>query len=231
MICNVLTKPIVFAGPSLDLCDNLSQFEIKPPIKRGDLDLLITHSKPRTLVILDGVFGSNLAISPTECRQAIEMGHTLIGGSSMGALRASELWSVGMMGFGDVYNLFRIGKLKSDADVAVSYNKKLNQELTLSIVHVRHILNILCQQQALSVAFARTLLLTARKIHWSERFPELLLDAWKESGLESGLLNKLTTMFSDISFNPKKRDASYIISLFTSGLWPQQHHMKGEAHA
>jgi hypothetical protein len=224
MLLANLKKPVLFAGPSLELCDqNLigGAFECKRPIKRGDLEQLIDGRKRvGTIIILDGVYGSNLAITPTECRQAIKAGWTLIGGSSMGALRASELWSVGMMGLGNVYNLFRIGKLKSDADVAVSYNKDFQEELTLSIVYIRSVLGQLCNQKVVDVATARQLLLAARKIAWFERFPNLLLDAWRRKGVDSNSLSKMKELFLNPNFNPKKRDASYIISLITSALWP-----------
>jgi hypothetical protein len=218
----------IYAGPSLALTDSTLKEIVKPPIRRGDLELLLQTSHPGIIVILDGIYGSNLAITPTECREAIKAGWRLIGGCSMGALRASELWPVGMIGHGDIYSLFRVGKLHSDADVAVSYTKSMQEELTLSIVHIRYVLSVLCCQNEMNVARARRLLLLAKEIPWFERFPNLLLEHWKLNKVAVTTLEKAETLFSNPNYHPKKRDAKYIISLLTQSLWPLTYTSYGE---
>src|SRR6185437_14796746 len=46
-------------------------------------------------------------------------GVTVAGSSSMGALRAAELWPLGMRGFGKVFRLYRDGEIDGDDEVAV----------------------------------------------------------------------------------------------------------------
>lgn len=224
MLQHTKKKTIIYAGPSMD-SSNIAldqRFEIKPPIKRGDFKSLADQKSSGCIVILDGVYGSKLAITPTECREMIEAGWTLLGGASMGALRASELWSVGMIGLGDIYNLFRMGQLRSDADVAVSYNKNLTEELTLSIVHVRYILGQLHYKNVIDKITARQLLLKARKIAWFERFPELLLDYWGQLKIDTNILNKTRDLFLDPTQHPKKKDGKYILSCLNSWPWPSE---------
>jgi hypothetical protein len=43
----------------------------------------------------------------------------IVGASSMGALRAAELDSMGMVGIGTVYQYYRDGIIESDDDVAI----------------------------------------------------------------------------------------------------------------
>ena len=52
--------------------------------------------------------------------KALDNGITVVGGSSMGALRASELDDLGMVGIGYVYKAYRTGAITSDDDVALS---------------------------------------------------------------------------------------------------------------
>ena len=42
-----------------------------------------------------------------------------MGASSMGALRAAELSQFGMVGIGEVYQAFKLGRLEDDDEVAI----------------------------------------------------------------------------------------------------------------
>jgi hypothetical protein len=46
-------------------------------------------------------------------------GVTVAGSSSMGALRAAELWRFGMRGYGEVFRLYRDGEIDGDDEVAI----------------------------------------------------------------------------------------------------------------
>ena len=82
-------KTIVFFGPSIAESEvrRLAAVTHAPPIKRGDLAAVEDHD---VYVILDGEFGQNMSVSPKEILSLLERGKTVIGASSMGALRASE---------------------------------------------------------------------------------------------------------------------------------------------
>lgn len=99
-------KTIVFSGPSIGEAEvhRLAAVTHAPPIKRGDLAAVDGYD---VVVILDGEFGQNISVSPKEILDVLDRGKTVIGASSMGALRASELDRCGMIGVGWVYDRFR----------------------------------------------------------------------------------------------------------------------------
>src|SRR5262245_52797920 len=115
--------PIVFGGPSLSSVSeqHLKAVELRPPAARGDLAALLTR-EPGTALLVDGLFGSSMAVSPAECRDLLMNGWILCGAASIGAIRAAELWSVGMIGFGEIYSLMRLDKIQRDDEVAVAYH-------------------------------------------------------------------------------------------------------------
>jgi len=100
---------IVFAGPSA--CgigrSRVSGLRWLPPVRRGDSDHLLERSRRAgVLVICDGIFGSEPAVSHSELCRAMDAGWSIWGVSSIGAIRAHELRFDGMRGFGYVYNQF-----------------------------------------------------------------------------------------------------------------------------
>jgi hypothetical protein len=77
---------------------------------------------PQFVGIVDGEFYQNLAVSPKEILPLIDAGVTVLGASSMGALRAAETWRHGMIGVGRIFRLFRGGAIDGDDEVAVTYD-------------------------------------------------------------------------------------------------------------
>jgi hypothetical protein len=98
-------KTIIFAGPSIShqqLAD-MTTADLAPPIRRGDIARFADYD---LFVIIDGEFGQNLSVSPKEILGVLKMQKVVLGASSMGALRASELDTCGMIGVGWVYEHF-----------------------------------------------------------------------------------------------------------------------------
>jgi len=211
-------RPTVFAG---GLAAGIppawrERIDLRPPAQRGDLDELATSSPPGTALLVEGLFGTSLAVTPHECRSLIERGWQLCGAASMGALRASELWPVGMVGLGDVYAMYRIGRLRSDADVSVCYNPINWEEVTVSLVHVRAVLGRAEADGHIGGLEARTLLARARSIHWTERAPGRLLDAWRECKAAGAI----GSLLADPASHPKRRDSNHALAVLLSHRWP-----------
>lgn len=218
-------QKIIFGGESLKNIpkEKKELFSIHSPINRGQLDsITVTPYSSCLVVILDGVYGSSLSITPTECKDFIRRGGTLIGASSMGALRASELWSIGMIGMGNIYHMFRLGYLRSDADVAVAYNNNY-EEMTVSIVHIRAILAKLEIERKIESDLSRRLLLAARQIIWFERYWDNLIEDWiKHFNLNGDTIDLANFLFENPLIHPKKIDALSAINLILSKRWPVQ---------
>lgn len=121
-----MIKIIIYTGLSLpfneakEILDSSEGVEViyKRPIKRGDLSIALKEN-PNIIGIIDGVFHQNSAVGHKEILNVIKNGVKVYGASSMGALRASELDTLGMTGIGYVYNQYASGEVDSDDDVAV----------------------------------------------------------------------------------------------------------------
>lgn len=219
----MLYGPIVFAAGSLSNVPSewLQRIDLRPPAKRGDLDRLRSSRKRGTVILLEGLFGASMAVTPTECRDLIAAGWFLVGASSMGALRASELWSVGMLGLGNVFAMFRAGKLRSDADVSVCYSPIDWSEITVSLVHVRAVVGELEAEGLIGGLTARKLLRIAGDIHWTSRTWDDVID---RSGavLPVPAVERYACLARNPGLHPKVQDARNALALILSHRWPQR---------
>lgn len=101
----------------------------KRPIKRGDLNLALNEN-PNIVAIIDGVFHQSSAVGHKEILKVINSGIKVFGASSMGALRASELDTLGMIGIGYCYEQYANGIIDSDDDVAVMLDSESLEPLS-----------------------------------------------------------------------------------------------------
>ena len=114
---------IVFLGPSLELsgAEKILPAEYRPPAKRGDL--LAAAGRGATIIgLIDGVFHQESAVAHREILAAIKKGVKVVGASSMGALRAAEMDTLGMVGIGEIYRMYKSGELESDDEVALVFD-------------------------------------------------------------------------------------------------------------
>ena len=140
-----MVKIIIYTGLSLsfdeakEILDSHDDVEViyKRPIKRGDIGLAI-NEHPDIIGIIDGVFHQNSAVAHREILKAIDEGITVVGASSMGALRASELDTLGMKGIGYVYEQYATGKVTSDDDVAVMLDSETLEQLSEPLINMEY---------------------------------------------------------------------------------------------
>jgi len=172
-------KTLVFYGPSISAGEvsQLISATHAPPIKRGDLDSIDGHA---VIVILDGEFGQSFSVSPKEILRAIGAGKVVIGASSMGALRASELDRSGMIGIGWVYDHFRRCAVRRDDDVALAYSPVDFSPLTVPLVDVEYWVSLLLAAELIDRKEKVRFIRTARSIFFAERTEERLIEALRE---------------------------------------------------
>jgi hypothetical protein len=105
-----MAEVTLFAGPSAHGLEAAVLQEggvsLRPPAARGDIAQLVAAERPGVVVLCDGVFQSQPAVSHAELCQAIDAGWRLWGVSSLGAIRAHELRDEGMHGAGWVHGQF-----------------------------------------------------------------------------------------------------------------------------
>jgi hypothetical protein len=118
----------VFIGPSCteeEAKAVLPDAKYCPPIQCGDIIFLLARKeKPKLLIIIDGYFESVGPVWHKEILFALDLGIPVIGSSSMGALRAAELYHCGMKGVGKIFTDFRDDVLCDDDEVTVSHFPK-----------------------------------------------------------------------------------------------------------
>ncbi|MGC9517194.1 MAG: TfuA-related McrA-glycine thioamidation protein [Methanomicrobiales archaeon] len=144
-------KIIIFTGPSLnpDEAKNILDAEYRPPVKRGDVTNAINDGAD-VIGIIDGVFHQEPAVSHREIIEALKNNVIVVGGASMGALRASELDDFGMIGVGYVYNQYKSGEIESDDDVAVVFNPENMEQLSEALVSIKYNLEEALKERIIS---------------------------------------------------------------------------------
>ena len=180
---------IVFLGPSLPWREARRELarmrksapgaalrvSFEPPARQGDLWRALAR-RPRAIALIDGVFESSPSVWHHELLDALDAGVLLFGASSMGALRASELASHGMIGVGQIYARYRDG-LDDDAAVALLHASAEHQfaPLTVALVNAEHAIAKARAAEVLSADQARRMSASAAALHYQERrWPEIL---------------------------------------------------------
>ncbi|HUQ59585.1 TfuA-like protein [Lentzea sp.] len=116
-----MTACTVFVGPTLPRAQVealLPHARILPPVRHGDL-LRLDARAGDTVLIIDGLFLQTASVRHREILYLLNRGVVVAGSSSMGALRAAELWRFGMRGYGEVFRLYRDGEIDGDDEVAI----------------------------------------------------------------------------------------------------------------
>lgn len=182
-----MTAIAVFLGPSMETAEAaeiLPTAEFLPPIRRGDIDMLMEREQPPTHVgIVDGCFLHAMSISPKEIIKAMNKGVEFFGSSSMGALRATELHRWGMTGVGDVFQMFHSGAIDADDEVAITFNPEDLRALCVPMVNFRVAVADLTRRGLMDGAFAERLLDLAKALYFPDR---TVRNVFRELGREYG---------------------------------------------
>ncbi len=184
---------IVFLGPSCDEATAqaiLPDAEFRPPAARGDIAQAAADGAA-LIVLIDGVFLQDCAVGHREVLGVLRSGVTVIGASSMGALRAAELDGFGMIGIGEVYRRFRAGELESDDEVALVYDPESGYALSEPLVNIRAPLESAVADGAIAPADAAAVLEAAQALYFPERtWPAILRRAAVPDAVREALASR-----------------------------------------
>jgi hypothetical protein len=104
---------VLFGGPSVTGLAIPESIEVRPPARCGDLAALL-DDPPVAVGLVDGVFRLAPTVWHKEVMGLLALGTRVIGGASLGALRAVELERFGMEGVGAIFDCYRSGLLVRD---------------------------------------------------------------------------------------------------------------------
>jgi hypothetical protein len=176
----------IFIGPTLNGFD--TQIENPPdtaiwhpPVKRNDINYLSQRNKPSTIIIVDGYFHNYLAVGHKEIREAIKMGWEIWGLSSMGAIRAAEMISLGMKGYGSVYKHFLADPDFKDDEVTLLHGtEKPFIPISEPLIHIRYALKHLVMNKQISIKEQKKIVRVLSSIWYGDRTLYLLKELLKK---------------------------------------------------
>lgn len=207
---------IIFTGPSLhpEEAKEILDADYRPPVGRDDI-LLALEDMPRIIGIIDGVFHQTPAVSHKELLKALDSGVKVVGGSSMGALRASELDDMGMIGIGEVYKSYKSGEIESDDDVAVVFDPDTKEQLSEALVTMNYNFKRAYGEGLISLEDLEELNNTAKSIFYPKRTYKLIL---MNSNLDVDKKDILKEYIDENGIDIKKEDALQVLKYIKENL-------------
>jgi len=207
---------IIFTGPSLhpDDAKKILKADYRPPVGRDDI-LIALRDKPKVIGIIDGVFHQKPAVAHKEILKALSSGVKVVGGSSMGALRASELDEMGMIGVGEVYTAYKTGEIESDDDVAVVFNPQTNEQLSEALISMDNNFQSACKQGVITPEDLKNLKKTAKEIYYPKRTYKLVLI---NSNLSASRKTRLSEFIQRKGNDIKREDAILVLKYIKDNL-------------
>ena len=198
--------PVVFAGPSVPRDDRRGYADLVflPPAQSGDV-LRLLADPPSSVCIIDGYFGDRMAVMHKEILQALASGVKVYGAASIGALRAAELETYGMIGIGRVFKAYRDGECLRDDAVAVTHGPAETGYALLTLAHIdiEATARTLTRRRRITATERDTFLHASASMHFSERTWETLgaaidnpalLDLFRTSHVEQKRLDAIDAM-------------------------------------
>jgi hypothetical protein len=202
-------KIVVYLGPSLspEKARAILDADYRPPIKRGDLKKALKDGAS-IVGIIDGAFYTRSPVGHKEILAALKKGAVVVGGSSMGALRASEMDTFGMVGVGRIYECYKTGQLVADDEVAVTYNPVTGEQMSEPLVNVRYQLKAAERDGVITKEERAALLSMTAGMHYPERvYPNILRSAVDKKILSPEKAVALSKYIEEKPLNLKAEDA------------------------
>lgn len=170
-----MNKPIIFIGPSLDInkARKIFDADYRPPARKGDLLRLMSYinDDDQTIIgLIDGLFLQDYPPTPIEVFQLLVKKNILVvGGASLGALRAVELEKYGMVGVGKIYELYKNNKIDADDEVAVTFAAETQQLQSEAMIDIRYNLFLALRKGVIDKSSRRAVVKVAKSIYFPDR--------------------------------------------------------------
>jgi hypothetical protein len=202
-----MLSAVVFLGPSLDRRAALAILgaDYRPPAARGDITRAVSDGA-RVIGLIDGVFFQESSVGHREILGALKRGVRVVGASSMGALRAAELHTLGMEGVGEVYRMYRDGVLVSDDEVALAFDPESCTALSEPLVNIRATLAEALSEGVIDKGASAALLAGARGLYYPDRtYPRVI--GMARGSADPAALDRFSRWVETGAVDLKRRDA------------------------
>ncbi|RBQ24384.1 MAG: hypothetical protein ALMCE001_13160 [Methanocorpusculum sp. MCE] len=195
---------VVFIGPSLDLATAgsiLPDAVFLPPVKRG---AAAATENADVMVIIDGVFFQNEAVGHRELLGVMKSGVKVYGSSSMGALRASELDTLGMIGVGKIYHQYKSGEIIADDEVGLVYDTETGMALSEPMVNMRASFSKALEKSVITKEEEASLLKACKAIYYPDRTYRRVI---RDADIAADTKERLLSWIKDNAVDQKRLDA------------------------
>lgn len=206
-------KPVVYTGISISQGDaqKILDADYRPPVRRHDIRRLL-KTPPEIIGIIDGVFFDSAAVAHREIIEALNSGIIVVGGGSMGALRASELEPYGMIGVGKVFEMYRNGIIEADDEVAVTFDEESNEALSIPLVNIRMTVESAMNARILNSGQGTAVIDIARKLFYPDRnYQNVIFESVKAGIITDIEKKKLLDFIQTSEVDIKRQDAILVL--------------------
>lgn len=236
---------IVFAGPSLppDIAADHPDIDFRPPARQGDVYKAALEGSD-AIGIVDGYFEGVPSVWHKEILFALSRGIQVYGAASMGALRAAELDTHGMIGVGAIYAAYRDGAYEDDDEVAVLHGPAEAgfPAVTVPMVNVRATLDAAVAAGVISRAEADKHTAAAKAVHYKDRTWATAfsgasdLATWaSENAVDQKRVDALALLAAikdDVHDRPTGQDFAWTFAFERAArVWSNAHPASNEDHA
>jgi hypothetical protein len=218
---------VVYLGPTLARTEAKAlcpEADIRPPARKGDILRAVLDDRATLIGLIDGEFHQSLSVWHKEILYALSSGVTVVGASSMGALRAAELGPWGMYGVGEIYQAYASGALLDDDEVALTFGEMDGEYRATSEPMVN--LRASCRAAVAAGRATHRLvehgLAVAKQMHFSERTARRMCDALAEAGEPADEVSRLRDFLAAHPVDAKANDARQLLRLLAEGGPPPQ---------
>ncbi|MGC1239924.1 MAG: TfuA-like protein [Acidimicrobiales bacterium] len=206
----------VFLGPSLSTVEarKILNAVYLPPVSLGDICALALEGA-RAILIIDGLFEQVPTVWHKEILFALSERIPVFGASSMGAIRAAELSTFGMIGVGSIYEGYEEGRLEDEDEVTIVHSSGEFdfRPLSEAMVNIRFGLEQAEADGVLSKEHRRALEGVAKRTYYPDRSWDAIYLAASEIGITDMETSMLRQWVNEKQPNLKRDDAVAALKL------------------
>lgn len=206
---------IIFLGPSLPLHEAQAILDARyfPPARQGDLLSMAVQFKPKVIGLIDGYFMQTLSVWHKEILYALDQGITILGASSMGALRGAETAAHGMIGVGKIFELYKSGAVQDDDEVVLIHGPAEEGYIPFSIplINLRITLEELAQKKLLEDEISSAFFKIAQSLYYPDRNFEKIAESAMQKGFSNELIVRVISCIQEHYIDQKREDAKFLL--------------------
>ena len=134
----------------------------------------------------------------------MKSGVKVYGSSSMGALRASELDTLGMIGVGKIYHQYKSGEIIADDEVGLVYDTETGMAISEPMVNMRASFSKALEEGVITKEEEASLLKACKAIYYPDRTYRRVI---RDADIAADTKERLLSWIKDNAVDQKRLDA------------------------